>query len=66
MSQFMYLLRACFFSSPGWSTVNAIVGGQALRSVALDSNLPKMPIEVAIVIIAILTFTFSFMGYVSP
>lgn len=47
----------------GWSTVNAIVGGQALRSVAIDSNLPKMPIEVAIVIIAILTFSFSFMGY---
>jgi NCS1 nucleoside transporter family len=47
----------------GWSTVNAIVGGQALRAVAIDSNLPKMPIEVAIIIIAVLTFAFSFMGY---
>lgn len=46
----------------GWSTVNAIVGGQALRGVAIDSSLPKMPIEVAIVIIAVLTFSFSFMG----
>lgn len=46
----------------GWSTVNAIVGGQALRAVAIDSSLPKMPIEVAIVIIAVLTFIFSFMG----
>lgn len=48
--------------STGWSTVNAIVGGQALRAVAIDSSLPKMPIEVAIVIIAVLTFSFSFMG----
>lgn len=48
----------------GWSTVNAIVGGQALRAVAIDSNLPKMPIEVAIIIIAVLTFAFSFMGCV--
>jgi purine-cytosine permease-like protein len=47
----------------GWSTVNSIVGGQALRAVAIDSSMKKIPVEVAIIIIAICTVIFSFAGY---
>ncbi|EJC99821.1 uncharacterized protein FOMMEDRAFT_22878 [Fomitiporia mediterranea MF3/22] len=44
----------------GWSTINSIVGGQALRAVS-DSH--QIPEAASIVIIAILTAIFALFGY---
>ncbi|KAL5513838.1 FCY21 [Sanghuangporus vaninii] len=44
----------------GWSTINSIVGGQALRAV---SNTNKIPEAAAIVIIALMTLVFALFGY---
>lgn len=44
----------------GWSTINSIVGGQALRAV---SDTHKIPEAAAIVIIALMTMVFALFGY---
>lgn len=44
----------------GWSTINAIVGGQTLRAVSTSHQIPE---AAAIVIIAILTAIVSLFGY---
>jgi len=47
----------------GWSTINTIVGGQALRAVSIESNLSAIPMAAAIVVIAMCTLVVSFTGY---
>lgn len=44
----------------GWSTINTIVGAQALRAV---SDTHRLPIAAGVVIIAILSLIPSFLGY---
>lgn len=44
----------------GWSTINSIVGAQALRSV---STTHQIPTAAAIIIIALLTMVFALFGY---
>lgn len=44
----------------GWSTINSIVGGQALRAVSTSHQIPE---AAAIVIIAIMTMIFALFGY---
>ncbi|KLO11603.1 hypothetical protein SCHPADRAFT_830812 [Schizopora paradoxa] len=44
----------------GWSTINSIVGGQALRAVSTTHQIPE---AVAIIIIALLTALFALFGY---
>ncbi|KAF8591678.1 hypothetical protein K439DRAFT_1644055 [Ramaria rubella] len=44
----------------GWSTINSIVGAQALQAV---STTHQIPVSAAIVIIAVLTFFAPFFGY---
>lgn len=44
----------------GWSTVNSIVGGQALRAVSTSHQIPE---AAAIIIIALLTLIFALFGY---
>lgn len=44
----------------GWSTINSIVGGQALRAVSTTHQIPE---AAAIVIIALLTMVFALFGY---
>ncbi|KAI5118639.1 hypothetical protein M0805_000015 [Coniferiporia weirii] len=44
----------------GWSTVNSIIGGQALQAVSTTNQIPE---AAAIVIIAILTVIFALFGY---
>ncbi|KAH8109158.1 permease for cytosine/purines, uracil, thiamine, allantoin-domain-containing protein [Phellopilus nigrolimitatus] len=44
----------------GWSTINSIVGGQALRAVSSTHQIPE---AAAIVVIALLTATFALFGY---
>ncbi|KZS93398.1 hypothetical protein SISNIDRAFT_485652 [Sistotremastrum niveocremeum HHB9708] len=44
----------------GWSTINSIVGGQALQAVSTKHQIPE---SAAIVIIALLTLVFALFGY---